>query len=1062
MLAVAALFVSTVESATIHVPSEQPTLQAGVDAGMDGDTILVAAGTYSGIGNYNVNFGVKNLVLLSESGHDSTIIDCFDSTDTLRRGFIVENDQDSATVIAGFTVRNAAIGLFIVGSATIRNCFVDSNQTGIYLQGNSLLDSLTARDNGIGVLAENNSLVRLHELVLSNNGKGASLLSSSAAAHSCLVDSNAIGLEVYDGTLSIVDMVFNANDTAVAGGLGPSSAPVTGQGCNFTDNEVGIIGECSLTTCTFDGGGIAVYSTFPDDMTATECSFTNLSTAVVFQIAAKKARPRGQGQATGVAYTEPGADFENCTISNNPGDVAVITSGADGDVSALVMDSCIVTNNGGGISVFGALDLNSVLYAGNGRGIRHTVHKDVLTIHEIKNCTIVNNADTAVYIDSYVYLPLVVHTSVIAGNDGVGIAYKEQDTTNTVKVICNDVYNNSAGNYAIIADQTGLNGNTSAEPFFCLPDSGDYSIKDISPCAPGNNPCSTLVGKYPVSCIDEPPIISSADSISVAEDSLLVYHAIFTDPDGPDSIISFDNIPSWLAADADSIFGTPPGSTPDTSFAVIGSDGFKADTLIVSVDVVPVNDQPSMNPISPKELYEGTGVSFVVVAFDPDGDTLTLSAYDLPANAQYVDSGNNKGYFSYAPDFADSGDYIIHFVANDGITADTIVVNITVLDGDPIVDNLFLPEEPDSLHILSASPLLQWNYYDPTGAYPSQGYEILITSDTGATGDTLWWSDSVVSVEDTAFYAGDSLTDGTTYYTRARAFNGVIWSAWYQSSFHTNAVPSIPVVIGPTDDTLITTEPELYVVNGIDVDSDIVTYDFEIYGDSLLMDLVASIDSLPGGVDSTGWLVTDSLPDNARYYWRTRAFDGYEYSDWTAAAIFRIDMSPQPPSAPILVQPVDTLPILYNLLPQFVWAPSQDPDLQDTLLYTFYLSTDSEFTAPYVRDSLSDTSFVAIDSLGLGAHYWWKIGVTDRASMTAESNARSFWTWLSGDVDEDHSVDIGDVIGVVGYMFGDGPAIEPPLVGDVDGNCLLDISDLIYLVEFAFDAGPSPRIGCVE
>ena len=42
--------------ATIHVPQDQPTIQAGVDAAVDGDQVVVAAGTYTGPGNRDIDF----------------------------------------------------------------------------------------------------------------------------------------------------------------------------------------------------------------------------------------------------------------------------------------------------------------------------------------------------------------------------------------------------------------------------------------------------------------------------------------------------------------------------------------------------------------------------------------------------------------------------------------------------------------------------------------------------------------------------------------------------------------------------------------------------------------------------------------------------------------------------------------------------------------------------------------------------------------------------------------------------------------------------------------------
>lgn len=65
-----------VAAITIHVPADQPTIQAGMDAAANGDTVLVAPGTYTGDGNRDLLFPSKGLVVQSESGPRASIIDC--------------------------------------------------------------------------------------------------------------------------------------------------------------------------------------------------------------------------------------------------------------------------------------------------------------------------------------------------------------------------------------------------------------------------------------------------------------------------------------------------------------------------------------------------------------------------------------------------------------------------------------------------------------------------------------------------------------------------------------------------------------------------------------------------------------------------------------------------------------------------------------------------------------------------------------------------------------------------------------------------------------------------
>jgi parallel beta-helix repeat protein len=98
--------VSTARAETLHVPGDYSTIQDGIDAAVNGDTVVVADGMYTGAGNRDIDFGGKSIVVMSENGPAFTTIDCAGDSANHYRGFDFHTGEDSNSVVRGFTIIN--------------------------------------------------------------------------------------------------------------------------------------------------------------------------------------------------------------------------------------------------------------------------------------------------------------------------------------------------------------------------------------------------------------------------------------------------------------------------------------------------------------------------------------------------------------------------------------------------------------------------------------------------------------------------------------------------------------------------------------------------------------------------------------------------------------------------------------------------------------------------------------------------------------------------------------------------------------------------------------------
>ncbi len=232
-----------------------------------------------------------------------------------------------------------------------------------------------------------------------------------------------------------------------------------------------------------------------------------------------------------------------------------------------------------------------------------------------------------------------------------------------------------------------------------------------------------------------------------------------------------------------------------------------------------------------------------------------------------------------------------------------------------------------------------------------------------------------------------ALSPVTTYFWRSRAGNGTSWSAWSATrSFITpsavNTAPSVPVANSPAAGATVTTrQPSLVINNSTDAEGGTLTYHFQVSQFSLFNSITSQITAVTQGAGTTTWQVAVNLNNATTYFWRVRAFDGVNYSGWSATRSFYVNTSAAntAPTTPVINSP--TYGANVNTTTPALRVNNSSDANGNTLTYQFELY-DSTLTtqlaiSPMVTQGSGTTSWTVAVTLVNNARYRWRARAYD-------------------------------------------------------------------------------------
>ena len=326
--------------ATIEVPRDFATIQAAINSAAHGDIVEVAPGTYTGQGNWDINFRGKAITVCSTAGPEQTIIDCAGQN---HRGFYFHRGEGPSSVLRGFTI----IGALMPGSEIPPDDVSWS--------------SSRAHPVGGGIYCEFSSPSIIDCVIKQCStelGGGIGSVGGAPAIIDCVIEQCSAG----------------GPDPAESGGYGAGIGLIRGSdakiiNCNISDNSNGagvycwqsaaLLANCDISfnnaKGNLEGGGVY-------------CGGSSASVIMERCIISNNTAEAGGGIFTGSrAY----ARVTNCTIANNRLSNPRMSLGGgihsvDSDI--VIRNSIVWDNDGAAVLLRDPASNNPVLYSNIERG----------------------------------------------------------------------------------------------------------------------------------------------------------------------------------------------------------------------------------------------------------------------------------------------------------------------------------------------------------------------------------------------------------------------------------------------------------------------------------------------------------------------------------------------------------------------------------------------------------------------------------------------------------------------------------------------------------------------